>query len=271
MTKKRFLPFPIPGYHRLNVFLKLQSSIVILTLWGFSTMLSAAEPLNHLPCESILEENQKHFFVDTITGTRAEILCSLKSQDQLSDKPATATGLKGMAFRAGGNDQYGRFLELPTEQLQSTSPFTIVLWFKSLATQYSTCLLYYKNSWFSKPGFMLRMDGSQLRLLVVPEAGKPAVCVAGNRPLNPIQMNSWYFVALSWDGTCWTMHLNGEKLPASAGDAEFENVSPGIPLRIGGYNIHTNNIFQGLIDECKIFQGALSTVEIIELLAADIQ
>jgi hypothetical protein len=246
---KRFFFFSIPCCYRLNVFPKLRSCAVILALYGFLTSLSAIEPLMHLPCESILVENQKHFFADQITGNRAEILCSLKIQDQLSDKPATATGLKGMAFRAGGNGQYGRFLELHTEQLQNASPFTIVLWFKSLAVQHSTCLLYYKNSWSTKPGFMLRMDGSQLRLLVVPEAGKPAVCIASNRPLNPIQMNSWYFVALSWDGDCWTMHLNGEKLVASAEANEFVNVSSGTPLRIGGYNIHTNNIFQGLIDE----------------------
>ncbi|HOG49220.1 MAG TPA: LamG domain-containing protein, partial [Lentisphaeria bacterium] len=218
---------------------------------------------------SVLVENQNHFFADQITGGRAEIRCSLKNKDQLSGKPATDTGLKGMAFRAGGSSQYGRFLELHTELLQSEKPFTIVLWFKSLAIQHSTCLLYYKNFWFSKPGFMLRMDGSQLRLLVVPEAEKSAVCIASNRPLNPIQMNTWYFVALSWDGNGWTMHMNGEKLPVEA--ADFANVSPNTPLRIGGYNILTNNIFQGLIDECRIFRGALSTAEILDLLAADIQ
>lgn len=268
---KRFLLFPTQNCPRLKAIQKLQRNTAILTFFALLTMASALDPLVHLAFESILQENEEIFIADSVTETRAQLVCSLKNQDQLSGRPINTSGLRGMAFRAGGGSQYGRFLELPTDLLKSESPFTIGLWFNSLASQHSTCLLYYKNSWFTKPGFMLRLDGSQLRLLVVPAAEKPAVCIASNRPFNPIQMNSWYFVTLSWDRQRWTMHLNGEKLANADDEVDFTNVNPGTPLRIGGYNIHTNNIFQGLLDECRIFNQALSTGEILDILAADIQ
>ena len=100
-----------------------------------------------------------------------------------------------MAFRAVGT-QHGRFLEMHTQQ--SKRPPSPLSLFKSLAVL--TAPACYIRNLIAKPGFMLRMDGSQLP--AGSEAGKPAVCIA-QPPADPIQMNSWYFVALS-DGDCWT-------------------------------------------------------------------
>ncbi|GEM_PF-5534329 len=191
---------------------------------------------------------------------KAEIQLSDKYKDSLKDKKILVSGFQGNALFCGGRGQFGYFLKYHNPPFKD-APFSLTCWFKSRQSQWLTRLFYYKPSWRSPHGFCIRLNGSQV-LLYVGE-----LIAASSSKSNPIQQDTWYFLALVWNGSEWKMYLNGVESETGMDDAQFFKY-PGekVPLHIGGYNINTNNTFQGLIDEIKFYNTPLTKEQVLSLL-----
>lgn len=171
-------------------------------------------------------------------------------------------GIHGKALLCGGaGGQHGYFLEIknPPELRQS---FTVCMWLKPLGSQWLTKLIEQSNS-----DLTLELTGTILGLRHYYHGHKDTRTLEMK---SPIQTGTWYFAAVTWDGT-WRLYLNGA-LMAENTDGEYPPYvyRKDIPLRLGGYNDHTNNIFVGLIDETRIWQRALSAEEIKQVMLADL-
>jgi glucose/arabinose dehydrogenase/chitodextrinase len=72
-------------------------------------------------------------------------------------------------------------------------------------------------------------------------------------------VSAWTHVALTYDGAMLRLYVNGVQAAALAQTGSIE--TPSTPLRIGG-NVPYGEYFQGLIDEVRVYNRALSAAEI---------
>ena len=72
--------------------------------------------------------------------------------------------------------------------------------------------------------------------------------------------NAWTHLAATYDGTTQRLYVNGVQVGSRAQTGTLD-VSAN-PLRIGGNTVWANEYFQGLIDEVRIYNRALSQAEI---------
>lgn len=182
---------------------------------------------------------------------------SEKVAEKLKDTPVFVKGRSGTALNCGGYSQYGYFAST-TSPFSKAEPFTLTCWFNPRGG-YLTALVYYKPGWDSPMGFAILQNGSQLALKI----GKRYVIQSDKN--NPVQKNKWYFLALSWDGKTWKLFLNGMNYTAKE-NPPFLIPGADCPLNIGGYNTMTNNIFQGLVEEVRIYPKALSDETLFQII-----
>jgi hypothetical protein len=74
---------------------------------------------------------------------------------------------------------------------------------------------------------------------------------------NPV--NVWTHVALTYDGTTLRLYVNGTQVASTAATGVIETTTS--PLWIGGNNPY-GEYFQGLIDEARVYNRALTPTEI---------
>ena len=70
---------------------------------------------------------------------------------------------------------------------------------------------------------------------------------------NPV--NAWTHVALTYDGATLRLYVNGVQVASQPQAGSIE--TPSTPLRIGG-NVPYGQFFQGLIDEVRVYNRALT-------------
>jgi beta-lactam-binding protein with PASTA domain/Ca2+-binding RTX toxin-like protein len=75
-----------------------------------------------------------------------------------------------------------------------------------------------------------------------------------------IPLNAWSHLATTYDGANQRFYVNGVLVGTTPGGGSI-NVANGA-LRIGGNNSSTGEFFQGLIDEVRVYNRALSAAEI---------
>jgi hypothetical protein len=81
----------------------------------------------------------------------------------------------------------------------------------------------------------------------------------------------WAFVAVRWDGAAWTLFVNGAVAAVETAPA-LGYVPPvaTVPLNLGGYSLHSNNVFCGWLDEARIWDTALSDEHVAAVMLSDI-
>ena len=174
------------------------------------------------------------------------------------DRPKFVKEGKVYALFCGGKNQYGHFAMTDNPPFKANAPFTITCSFMTRGG-WSIPVIYYRSSWYSKDGFSIQQDGPQLHLRVGNEY------IISSDKQNPLQKNTRYFVSVSWDGKVWKMNLNGRELETKK-NLPFLLPPADIKLHIGGYNILTNNVFEGTIRKVRIYDRALSLEELHVLL-----
>ena len=186
---------------------------------------------------------------------------SRKFQDTY-DHPKFVKDGNEYALFCGGKSQYGHFTMTDHLPFKTDAPFTVTCWVRPRGG-WSTPVIYYRSGWNSRDGFSIMHSGPQLHLRI----GKEHV-ISSDKP-NPLQKNTRYFVTVSWDGKVWKMTLNGREFTGSR-NPPFILPPPQVKLHIGGYNIHTNNVFEGTIRKVRIYGRALSLKEIHAMLEKEI-
>ncbi len=80
-----------------------------------------------------------------------------------------------------------------------------------------------------------------------------------------ISANNWYHVTGVYDGAEVSIFLNGKKIESIAATGNIVNRTGDLYIGQGGSNSFPNNLLDGLLDEVKIYNRALSPSEISEL------
>jgi hypothetical protein len=183
--------------------------------------------------------------------------------------PAVGSGIRLNALICGGGQQYGYYLEINHPPALSGS-FTISGWFKPTGGQWLTRLLYYRSEWNRPEGVDMDLNGTDLALHLKGfySNGKGDVILQSEMPIQP---GYWHFVVITWDGKIWRLYLNG-RCVAEDRHPQYPYSSPAaeVPLCIGGYNLSTNNVFTGLVDEVRIWGLCLTEEQVVSVMLNDI-
>ena len=91
--------------------------------------------------------------------------------------------------------------------------------------------------------------------------------IRGTAGTDPVPVDRWSDVALTYDGAALQLFVNGRQVSSRATSGTIQ--TPSNPLWIGG-NLPYGEHFQGLIDEVRIYDRALSRDEIRQAMATPV-
>jgi len=139
--------------------------------------------------------------------------------------------------------------------LKNMSAFTIGVWLKSFGSTgaYQSILTAYKDgeNYFR----MALTDAPEIRSFFRDEG------VGAEGPTEPLSWNTWYHVVYVYDGYDYRLYLNG----VDKGIGPISNSTTAMPdadLKIGKYTEAYPQVFNGIIDEVRIYNRALEPEEI---------
>jgi len=166
-------------------------------------------------------------------------------------------GKYGNALLFNAQDNY---VEVPTsESLEITPNVTIAAWINWIDAG-DTWLAIMANGQQDGPwenyGLFVNRDGRYLYFTLSLDGGH----VTQSAPNNVIEPDEWLHACATWDGSTARIYVNGEMVFEQAQTGEL--VPPGLPLRIGHRN-GSPHYFSGIIDEVRIYNHALTDVEIL--------
>jgi hypothetical protein len=176
----------------------------------------------------------------------------------LTDGPTPTIGKIGQALYFDGVDD--RVSITDSSSLKPTSALTVSAWVKLARASASKAVIFdhFSGSPYYGYGLQLR-DGGHF-------AFKVAYNVNGLTPVsnNTLPIGQWVHLLGTWDGSDYTMYFNGalDKTGAMAGPLSYtESVNP----TIGRRAISATQLFNGSIDDVRVYNRALSATEAQEL------
>lgn len=165
----------------------------------------------------------------------------------------TNNGKFGKALSFDGVKNYAEV----NSNLDSQTSFSITAWIKpnTVAGSWHPILV---NGLTNASGIMFTQLGDHMDLLI-PSSNYEGI--AGTT--GELSANNWYYVAATYDGTVGKLYLNG-KMDASGNLTKVssggDTITLGASLNSKGSWSNTN--FDGIIDEVKVYNGALTDDEI---------
>jgi hypothetical protein len=180
----------------------------------------------------------------------------------LVNSPTFADGRVGRAFNFGGDGDYVQVLS-PVGLPVGNSPRTMMLWFKTPSAwgdTYQVVIQYGGNTAGSK--FGLYIPDYWSRTLSFWGEGSD---FAGSTPL---QLDTWYHGAVSYDGSVRRLYLNGQYETSLAQSLNTQMNSGGFTIGRTSSSDNITSQWNGLVDEAAIFDRALSAEEIAAIYAA---
>ena len=160
----------------------------------------------------------------------------------------------GDALEFNGTDSY---IEFATGESMKTPHLTIMAWFNTRKLDGYGHIFQSGNDWDDMAGcvFRVHQDGTaQAALAFAP--GNTATWLTGPA----LEADTWYHMALTYDGTTAILYLDGENVGSGAGqgDIMYDNQ----PVRIGVLSNAIGSAFDGFIDEVALFSEALAAEDI---------
>ncbi len=162
-------------------------------------------------------------------------------------------GKYGSALSFDGVDDY---VELPQLMTGVNNTFTLELWFFPRDNTAGE-LFVHRADWRDK---MLRWSsaGEDRRvrfMLFVPNVGYEVRS-------DPLPLNTWYHVVGTYDGSTMRLYINGEEVGSLDVQIDVDWSTSYYGTYIGADAYFNNKFFNGLIDEVRVYNRALSADEI---------
>jgi hypothetical protein len=176
-------------------------------------------------------------------------------------------GQSSEAYSFAGVSDY---IAAPNPTPDATNKLTMSLWLKArswtnipTSTPYVDIAGNQQSSPQSQWVYQATQSG-QIRWAVITSTGNHAY-----NSIAQLQTNRWYHVVGTWDGTNASIFVNGA-FDSSAG-ALGSLAQCTLPLQIGGNSLDAQQFFNGLVDDVRIYNRALSPSEVEQLYASELQ
>ncbi|HQA33935.1 MAG TPA: DUF2341 domain-containing protein [Casimicrobium huifangae] len=192
------------------------------------------------------------------------------THDTVGNNPAVAVGgitytpgKSGQAFNLDGSSGYVRVAQ-PNALPTGSAPRTMALWVKTPANFYSTtewAMMQYGTAAGSQMFGLITSGNAPYRLYFYGNSND----VAGATTLQP---DTWYHVAVTYDGYLLRLYLNGQiDAEAVVGALNTTLSADGLTLGLRPPDGPGATRWKGEIDEAAVFNRALSTAEVALLYA----
>jgi len=174
------------------------------------------------------------------------------------EPPTVVLGVVGSALEFVGEKQH--FLSVsPAQDLNVTEPFTVMAWVRPARRNAAfeiACLKEDRSGDPPWPGWRLRYFWARAMLQVgTPDGHEPSV----SSPEWSVPPGFWSHIAATWDGAKLRVFVNAVEEGATDFAGAIAPQSPRLPLVIGNYLGRKNAYaFEGLLDDVKVFRGALT-------------
>ena len=172
----------------------------------------------------------------------------------------TDDGVLDNALEFDGND-YVNLSDVGSEEYTS---LTIGAWFKATTftpTRWRTPFHRNDGTSIGTSVFYIGLETGTGQIFSVIGAGSGIGYTVGKTGVYA-QVGRWYHVATSWDGTTGKVYVNGElKKSYALSSAAFNNKSAAV-TRIGSSGSSTGYLFDGLIDDVRLYKKALTSAQI---------
>ena len=169
-----------------------------------------------------------------------------------------SAGKVGQAFSFNGTGN----VEIPSSNaLNPTAQLTLEMWVRTGNLVFDDRKLFVKDGEFSDRQYFLTINNKRFRPHIGLSTGQ-LVYFDSNTTL---QSNTWYHVAMTYDGESLKLYVNGvlDRQTAATGTI----ITTTQPLRIGGGapNPAYNNYLTGLVDEASVYNRALTQAEVLSI------
>ncbi|MFC4006137.1 LamG-like jellyroll fold domain-containing protein [Nonomuraea purpurea] len=187
------------------------------------------------------------------TGTTVGDSSGQNNTGAATDTTWTTTGKHGKALSFNGTTSW---VTVPhAESLRMTDTLTLSAWVRPTAADgYRTVLM--KENDYDGSYTLYSSSGASLPMGSVELADAPR----GVRGDDPLPLNQWSHLALTYDGSIATLYVNGA--PVDQYPFTGELVDHGGVLRLGGNSVWEDEFYSGLIDEVRIYNRAQTATEI---------
>ena len=211
-----------------------------------------------------------------------EIRGALTTDPKSKINPATPR-LADLLWRRGEsatNAPHAHALQFDGEHYAKVEPpprftsddFTVSLWFNSAASN--------KTNWLFMRGFGYREQRGDVGLGIDPDDGKlDFVAIIANyqfifgwspiptRLSSAFERNRWNHVVVTRRGDTYSMWMNGARVGVKESSVDFSDAHNTTPFIIGGFTYESGvrQLFQGALDDFRIFRRCLSDKEIADL------
>ena len=200
--------------------------------------------------------------LDEITGTAApyktpdawEVIMEPLWINGLPQLRPASECITDSCFKFDGVDDY---IDCGNDLKIGSGDFTVSIWAKSNGFINGAGIIG-KKSWYqyNGPGFFIAYPGSPQNIYVgvTNTANQRSVII-----LNDLKaVFNWSQIVLVRFGSRINVYLNGKFIDYASAPDDYSNDSP---LMIGK-NEYTHNVFNGLIDDAKLYNAALSSSQI---------
>jgi hypothetical protein len=185
-------------------------------------------------------------------GTTAADSSGNGNSGTLINGPLWTPGKVGAALSFDGVDDYVDLNNSPS--LNPSTQITLAAWINTSTIGVSQEIIA-KNNGLNPQYYLHVQAGGKIRFGIGSTSlyGTPTLAV-----------NTWYFIAGSYDGSQMTVYINGLPVGATAQTGAMSN--NGVNARIGTRQFSSTLPFQGIIDEVRIYDRGLSQTEIQALM-----
>jgi hypothetical protein len=206
------------------------------------------------------------FPLDAIDGGKVINRADLKKPGQTVENPEVIEGRTGKALRLNGENN----VTLPLGNFDRFEPFSIALWIKTPDDKDRAVILHRSMAWTDagSRGYQLLIEDGKLSVGLIHFWPGNAI---GIRAREPVPLDKWVHVAITYDGSSraagLALYVDGRRA-----DCELirDNLTKNI---IGGGNDHITvgqrfrdrGFKNGLVDEIKVFDRAVTPLEVAQL------
>ncbi|WP_433511797.1 LamG-like jellyroll fold domain-containing protein [Nonomuraea sp. CA-143628] len=163
-----------------------------------------------------------------------------------------ANGKHGKALSFNGSSSW---VTVPhAESLRLTNALTLSAWVQPTAVDDWRTVLMKENDDGPAYGLYAAYDGGPLGWLQNATTSKTVV---GH---DPLPLNQWSHLAVTYNGTIITLYLNGTQIDQTPMTGNLAD--DGGALRLGGNNLWDDEFYSGLIDDVRIYNRVQTATEI---------
>jgi large repetitive protein len=232
------------------------NQVVILASSGTTSAVSvlAAEP-PAFPADLVA-----YFPMNEGSGSAIKDSSAYHHNGTTTGSPTWIAGVEGTALSLSGTGQYATVSDTAT--LDITSGITLAAWVKpgKTGTQY----LIKKAVQTGTNGYELSMATTGTFFVRFNQTTSGNLYRLDSKTLYSTLLNTWVHVAATYDGTTMRLYLNGVEDSAKARTVTI--ATNALALAIGAES-NGGSPFQGAMDEVRVYNRALSPVEVAALAA----